>query len=166
MIISAIEAVARNGEIGKDKSLPWRLPADLQYFKKVTSGHHIILGRKNYQDIGRPLPNRVNIVLSRDLQFQAEGCVVCASLEQAFQVARDAQDAECFVIGGAEVYRLAMPQLNRLYLTLIDEDFAGDVAMPALGTGWKEVWSESHEPDEKNLWPYKFIRYDRGDLIQ
>ena len=161
MILSAIVAVARNGVIGKDNTLPWRLPADLQYFKKTTSGHHIILGRKNYEDIRRPLPNRVNIVLSRQVGYEAPGCVVLPSLEAAIQLAQGAGETECFVCGGAEIYRLAMPMVQRLYLTKIDADFEGDVAMPDLGSGWKEEWSEDHLPDEKNLWPYRFIRYAR-----
>lgn len=161
MILSAIVAVARNGVIGKDNTLPWRLPADLQFFKKTTSGHHIILGRKNYEDIRRPLPNRVNLVLSRQEGYQAPGCVVLPSLEQAIQFAEDAGETECFVIGGAEIYRQAMPLLQRLYITTIEEDFEGDVVLPDLGTGWRLEWSESHLPDEKNPWPYRFCRYER-----
>ena len=143
MIISAIVAVARNGIIGKDNNLPWRLPADLQYFRKVTTGHTIILGRKNYQSIGKPLPNRTNIVLSRDPQFSAEGCTVLASLEAAIEIARQANESECFIVGGADIYRQAMPIIQRLYLTRIEADFAGDVVMPDLGTGWKEVFKGS-----------------------
>lgn len=161
MILSSIVAVARNGVIGKDNGLPWRLPADLQYFKKVTSGHHIILGRKNYESIGRPLPNRVNIVLSRSPEFQAPGCVVVSSLAAAIEVAKQAGETECFIIGGAEIYRQAMSMIQRLYLTRIEEDFEGDIAMPDLGSGWREEWSEVHEPDEKNPWPYRFLRYTR-----
>lgn len=161
MILSAIVAVSRNGVIGKDNTLPWRLPADLQYFKKTTSGHHIILGRKNYEDIRRPLPNRVNLVLSRQAGYEAPGCIVLPSLESAIHYAQSAGETECFICGGAEIYRQALPMVQRLYLTRIDADFEGDIAMPDMGSGWKEDWSEAHEPDEKNLWPYRFLRYSR-----
>lgn len=161
MILSAIVAVSRNGVIGKDNTLPWRLPADLQYFKKTTSGHHIILGRKNYEDIRRPLPNRVNLVLSRQAGYEAPGCIVLPSLESAIDYARSAGETECFICGGAEIYRQALPMVQRLYLTRIDADFEGDIAMPDMGSGWNEEWCEIHEPDEKNLWPYRFLRYSR-----
>jgi len=161
MIISAIVAVARNGIIGKDNNLPWRLSADLQYFRKITTGHHIILGRKNYQSIGRPLPNRTNIVLSRDPNFVAEGCVVLTSIDAAIQFAKNAGEAECFIVGGAEIYRQSMSIITRLYLTRVEADFEGDVIMPDLGIGWQEVWKVAHESDERNPWPYVFLRYER-----
>jgi len=161
MIISAIVAVARNGIIGKDNNLPWRLPADLAYFKRTTIGHHLILGRKNYQSIGRPLPNRVNVVLSRNAGLEAPGCVVVNTLDAALHVARAAGEEECFIAGGAEIYRLALPLATRLYLTRIEHDYEGDVVMPDLGTGWREVWREEHVADEKNSYPFVFLRFER-----
>jgi len=163
MQVSAIVAVSRNGIIGLNNQLPWKLPADLAYFKRVTQGHHILLGRKNYQSIGRPLPNRTNLVLTRDSQFSAPGCTLVHSMEQALEIASLAGETELFVIGGAEIYALALPWTTRLYLTRIEEDFSGDVALPNLGTGWKEVWKESHDPDERNPYSYSFLRYERVD---
>ena len=162
MLVSVIVAVSHNNVIGRDNQLPWRLPADLQYFKRVTTGHHIILGRKNYQSIGRPLPNRVNLVLSRDAAFVAPGCVVVPSLEVALQHAKEAGETECFIIGGAQVYAEALPLASRLYLTRVDADVEGDVKMPALGEGWHEEWSESHEADERNVFAYSFKRFVRN----
>ena len=161
MIIAAIVAVASNGVIGKDNGLPWRLPADLAFFKRITTGHHIILGRKNYQSIGRPLPNRVNLVISRDPSFNAPGCQVLTSLEEALEIAQNTGETECFIIGGAEIYRQALPLVTRLYLTRIDHDFEGDIVLPDLGEGWKEVWSEIHSPDEKNRWPFRITCFER-----
>lgn len=161
MIISAIVAVARNGVIGNDNDLPWRLPADLAFFKRMTTGHHIILGRKNYQSIGRPLPHRVNLVLSRDPSFDAPGCLVLSSLDKALEIAQMSGETECFIVGGAEIYRQALPWVSRLYLTRIEHDFAGDVVLPDLGGGWKVVWSVNYCPDAKNLWPFQITCFER-----
>lgn len=162
MILSAIVAVAENGVIGKDNALPWHLPADLKYFRSVTSGHHIILGRKNYQSIGKPLPNRVNIVLSRDPAFEAPGCLCAASLEDAVALARAAGETECFIIGGAELYRQALPFCDKLYLTRVRAAFDGDVFMPGLGAGWRELSCEEHAVDEKNAYAYCFVVMERS----
>lgn len=161
MQVSIIVAVARNGIIGKNNQLPWRLPADLLYFKRITTGHHIILGRRNYQSIGRPLPNRVNLVLSRNPQFFAKGCVVQPNLEKALLYAHAAGESECFIIGGAEIYRQAIPLAQKLYLTRIDADFSGNVVMPDLGGNWRQIAAEAHVPDEKNFWPYTFFIFER-----
>ena len=112
MLISAIVAVSENNVIGRDGHLPWHLSLDLKRFKAITTGHAIILGRKNYEDIGRPLPNRTNYVLTRNKDFQAPGCIVCSSLDQAIESARAAGETECFIIGGAAVYREAMPLVD------------------------------------------------------
>jgi len=165
MVLAAIVAVARNGVIGKDNALPWRFPADLAFFKNTTLGHHLILGRKNYQSIGRPLPNRVNLVLSRDPSFVAPGCSVFPSLEAAIAFADAAGESECFVAGGAEIYRMAMPLVTRLYLTRIEQDYEGDVFLPDLGSGWTEVWREAHQADEKNPHPFTFLRYERTSTL-
>ena len=120
MLISAIVAVSENNVIGREGHLPWHLSQDLKRFKAITTGHAIILGRKNYNDIGRPLPNRTNYVLSRNKEFQAPGCIVCSSLGEAIEAARAAGETECFIIGGAAVYREAMSKKsakNRSWLT-------------------------------------------------
>ena len=109
MLISAIVAISQNNVIGRDGHLPWHLSADLKRFKAITTGHSIVLGRKNYDDIGRPLPNRTNYVLTRNAALEAPGCIVCGNLSQAIESARAAHETECFIIGGAAVYREAMP---------------------------------------------------------
>jgi len=162
MIISAIVAVSDNGVIGKDNNLPWRLPADLQYFRRITTGHHIVLGRKNYQSIGRPLPDRVNIVLSRDTHFEAPGCVCVSGLQEAFSLANSAGESECFVIGGAEVYRQALSFCSRLYLTQVHGVFSGDVFMPDMGEGWCEVSRTEHPMDAKNPYACSFLVLERS----
>nr|AGS54299.1 dihydrofolate reductase [uncultured bacterium contig00106] len=123
-----IAAVAENGVIGKDNKLPWHLPEDLRLFKKTTMGHPIIMGRKNFESIGRPLPGRTNIVLTRNPNFAADGIVKAASLKEAFEIAGNSE--ECFVIGGAEVYKEALPFCQKLYITRVHGIFEGDVYMP------------------------------------
>jgi dihydrofolate reductase len=172
MLISAIVAVAQNGVIGKDNSLPWHLSADLRHFKETTTGHTVILGRKNFESIGRPLPNRANIVLTRSADtaaLRAAGCLVASSLESALQMAEQSGETECFVIGGAEVYRQALPLCQKLYLTQIHQDFEGDVKMPDLnmpnlGDGWQETERQDFAPDEKNPVPYSFLTLERQTL--
>ena len=162
MRVCAIVAVAENGVIGKDNALPWHLPADLKYFRSVTTGHPIILGRKNYQSIGKPLPNRTNIVLSRDAGFEAPGCLRAGDLQEALEIARSTGAQDCFVVGGAEVYRQALPLCSRLYLTQVHAEISGDVYMPELGEGWEQVSCEYHAADEKNSLAFSFILLERG----
>jgi dihydrofolate reductase len=158
--LSIIAAVARNGVIGRDNTLPWRLPADLQHFKKTTTGHAIIMGRKNHEDIGRPLPNRRNIVITRDPDFVAEGCLAAHSLDEA--LALSAADDEVFVIGGAQIYALALPLANRLYLTEVKADVQGDVRFPHFDRAqWRETFRESHRADERNEYDYDFVILER-----
>lgn len=150
MLISAIVAVSENNVIGRDGHLPWHLSADLKRFKSITTGHSIILGRKNYDDIGRPLPNRTNYVLTRNSAFAAPGCVVCGSLDEALKAACDAGETECFIIGGAAIYELAMPKVKKMYLTRVHGNIAGDVFFPSWGEGWRKVCEERFPADEKN----------------
>lgn len=161
MLVSCIVAVSENGVIGKDGTLPWRLSSDLKRFKEITTGHHIILGRKNYEDIGRPLPNRVNLVLSRNENLKIEGCEVFSSLEMALNFAKDSGETECFIIGGSEVYRLAMSYCKRLYLTCVETTIDGDVLMPSLGEGWVLEREEKFPADEKNQFPTTFKVFSR-----
>ena len=150
MLISAIVAISQNNVIGRDGHLPWHLSADLKRFKAITTGHSIILGRKNYDDIGRPLPNRTNYVLTRNPAFEAPGCIVCPSLEVALEQTEKAGETECFIIGGAAVYREAMPKVKKLYLTKVLSDVEGDVFFPEWGEGWRKVSEEKFPSDEKN----------------
>ena len=161
MLVSAIVAVSRNNVIGRDGHLPWHLSADLKRFKAITTGHSIILGRKNYDDIGRPLPNRTNYVLSRNTAFEAPGCTVCRSLGEALEKASAAGETECFIIGGAAVYREAMPLVNKLYLTRVLADVEGDVLFPEWGNGWRKVSEEAFPADEKNDFETLFEVWER-----
>jgi len=165
MIVSAIVAISNNRVIGSDNDIPWYLPADLKYFKKTTLNHHIIMGRKTFQSIGRPLPKRINVVLTRDMFFIATNCLVAHSLDHALNLAKDNGEEEAFIIGGGQIYDLALPLLDRLYLTEVDIDIAEDkpvVKFPELPVGeWKEISSEAHQPDEKNEYGYVFKVYER-----
>jgi dihydrofolate reductase len=156
MLISAIVAVSENNVIGRDGHLPWHLSADLKRFKAITSGHAIILGRKNYDDIGRPLPNRTNYVLTRNKDLQAPGCIVCSSLGESIEAARAAGETECFIIGGAAVYREAMPLVEKLYLTRVLSHVEGDVFFPEWNDKFQKESEESFPADEKNDFPTTF----------
>ena len=165
MTVSAIVAISNNRVIGSDNDIPWYLPADLKYFKKTTLNHHIIMGRKTFQSIGRPLPKRTNVVLTRDMFFIATNCLVAHSIDHALNLAKDNDEEEAFIIGGGQIYQLAMPLVDRIYLTEVDIDIAEDkpvVKFPPLPEGeWKEVSAEAHEPDEKNEYSYIFKIYER-----
>lgn len=159
-ILSIIVAMGRDRTIGKNNDLPWRLPNDLKYFRQVTMGHPIIMGRKTYDSIGKPLPGRINIVLTRDKQFVADGCVVTHDVEETMRAVHDADEA--FVIGGAEIIRLFMNDADRLYLTYIDEDFHGDVRLPQMAEeDWRLVSATPGETDERNPYRYEFRVYER-----
>jgi dihydrofolate reductase len=159
-MISIIAAFAENRVIGVNNTLPWRLPADLRRVKALTTGHHIILGRKNYESIGRPLPDRVNIVVSRQPGYAAPGCVVVDSLAEAFARAKD--DTEVFVFGGAEIYRQALPRAQRMYLTLVHAQIAGDTFFPDFDwNDWRERERVRHEPDAKHAHAYSFVTLER-----
>ncbi|MGE5242477.1 MAG: type 3 dihydrofolate reductase [Bacteroidota bacterium] len=158
--VSLIAAMAENRVIGVDNTLPWRLPADLKHFRRLTTGHHVIMGRRNYESIGKPLPERTNIVVTRNRKYRAPGCVVTHSLEEALERAQT--DAEIFVIGGAEIYRQAFARADRLYLTLVHASVAGDTYFPEFAADrWNEISRERHEADAKNPYPYSFLVFDR-----
>jgi len=144
VLISLIAAVASNGVIGKDNKLPWHLPADLQYFKKTTLGHPIIMGRKNYESIGRALPGRTNIVLTRNPSFAAEGIIKASSLKEAFEIAQKTGTEECFVIGGAEIYKEALPFCQKLYITRVHGIFEGNTFMPEFEKEFSRTSIETH----------------------
>lgn len=157
--LSLIAAVAANGVIGSDNALPWRLPEDLKRFKALTMGHPVIMGRKTFESIGRPLPGRRNIVISRNAGYQAEGCEVANSLSAALDSCQ-ADSNEIFVIGGAQIYAEALPQARRLYLTEIRRDFAGDARFPAFDRHhWQEISRERLRTPEGL--EFDFAVYDR-----
>lgn len=164
--LALIVAVAENGVIGRDNTLPWHLPGDLQYFKRVTMGKPIIMGRKTFDSIGRPLPGRTNIVISRDRAYRAEGAAVVSSLDAALEVARDAgggaANAEVVVIGGAEIYRLALPLASRLYITEVHAAVEGDAWMPDIAWDqWREISREPHAAAGENPYDFSFVVHER-----
>ena len=159
-LVSLIAAMSENGTIGRDNSLPWRLPDDLKRFKVLTMGKHLLMGRKTYESIGRPLPGRTSLVLSRDSGWRAEGVVVVRSLGQALGIARDAE--ELVAIGGAEIYRLLMPFARRIYLTLVHADIPGDTFFPKPDPGaWREVERTEHPADARHAYAMSFLTLDR-----
>jgi dihydrofolate reductase len=154
-----IVAAAENGVIGVDNRLPWRLPADLQRFKRLTMGHHLIMGRKTYESIGRPLPGRITVMLTRSAGVDVPNVVVARSLEDAFAQAAARGDDEPFVCGGAEIYAQALHECDRCYLTVVERQYTGDAIFPGLDIAeWDIVESESHSGEEP---PYRFETWDR-----
>ncbi len=162
MIISAIVATAKNNVIGRDNNIPWHLPADLKYFKKTTLGHHIIMGRKSFASIGRPLPKRTNIVVTRDPFFVASGCIVSHSIDEALAVAKENGEDEAFIIGGGQIYKQSLPLWDRVYLTKVDIEVDGEIYFPELKEDeWNEIKREAHLPDEKNEHAFTFLVLER-----
>ena len=162
MKISCIVATAKNNVIGKDNDIPWYLPADLKYFKKVTSGHHILMGRKCYKSIGRPLPKRTNIIITRDPFFITSNCIVCHSIEEGILEAQNHGAEELFIIGGGTIYNQTIELWDTLYLTEVDLEVEGDIYFPEINLDeWSLAKSEMHEPDEKNEHAYIFKVYHR-----
>lgn len=161
MRLSLIVAASRNGIIGRQNRLPWRLPADLKRFKSLTLGHPVLMGRKTFESIGKSLPGRTNIVITRRKDYQACGAIVAHSLEDALSSVRDADEA--FVIGGAKIYKQALPSADRIYLTRIHQDFEGDTRLFELDPeDWKETARQDIPADAENRYPYSFITYERG----
>ncbi|MFK7808130.1 MAG: dihydrofolate reductase [Saprospiraceae bacterium] len=164
MTVSAIVATAKNNVIGINNGIPWYLPADLKYFKRTTLNHHIIMGRKSYESIGRPLPKRTNVIVTRDPFYAASNCLITHSVEEALKLALDNNEDEAFIIGGGEIYKLAMPFVNRLYLTEVDLEVEGAVYFPEIDLSeWELISEESHEPDEKNEMAYTFKVLERKE---
>jgi dihydrofolate reductase len=157
--ISFVVAVAENGVIGRDNALPWHLPGDLKHFKEVTLGKPVLMGRKTWDSIGRPLPGRHNIIVSRQPNLTIEGCTVVATLDQGLDLTRAL--SETMVIGGAEIFRLLLPRADRIYLTRVHAHVPGDIYLPDLGSGWMERSREYHARDERNEHAYSFVLLER-----
>ncbi|MFM5238911.1 type 3 dihydrofolate reductase [Aeromonas veronii] len=162
MKISMIAAMAHDRVIGKDNQMPWHLPADLAHFKRVTLGKPVLMGRKTFESIGRPLPGRRNLVISRNPDYQAEGIEVVGSVEAALALLAGSSVEELMVIGGGHLYAEMLPSADCLYLTCIDLAVEGDTRFPAFDDGqWQRVDCESHPADEKNPHPYSFETWQR-----
>ena len=161
MKVSLIVAVAENGVIGKDNDLIWHLPKDMRFFKETTLGHHVIMGRKNFESIPhkyRPLPDRTNIVITRQSGYKAEGSIVVNSVEAALDIAKNNGDTEPFIIGGGQIYKLALEAnlVDKIYLTKINHPFDGDTFFPELGNDWKLINSIPNKSDEKHKYDFDF----------
>lgn len=163
MTISAIVAISKNRVIGKNNQIPWYLPADLKYFKKTTLGHHILMGRKNFLSISRPLPGRTNMILTRDPYFTANGVLTVHSPQEAIEIAKENGEVELFIIGGGQVYDLCMPITERIYLTEVETEVEdGDVFFPELNPDdWRLISNEPHRADEKNKYNYTYKIFER-----
>ncbi|MEJ2086187.1 MAG: dihydrofolate reductase [Acidobacteriota bacterium] len=162
MKLSIIAAIASNGVIGRGNDLPWHLSEDLKRFKRLTMGHHLIMGRKTFESIGRPLPGRFMIVISRQERPLPEGVQLADSLEAAVGMASDQGEDEAFVAGGAEIYALALPKADRLYLTRIEAAFDGDTWFPEMDPGdWSKLEEEHHGASSSFAWPYTFQLFER-----
>lgn len=160
MRISIIAAMDRNQVIGRNNELPWHLPADLKWFKECTMGKPVLMGRNTYESLGKPLPGRLNLVLTRELGYLAAGCVVVNGVKQAIDAAENAE--ELMVIGGQQIFEQTISRADRLYLTIIDAEFEGDALFPPYDRSeWDEVWHDSFAGDEKNPYSLEFKILDR-----
>ncbi|MEQ8424745.1 MAG: dihydrofolate reductase [Cyclobacteriaceae bacterium] len=165
MIISLIAAISENRVIGKDNDLPWRLPDDMKFFMQTTSGHHVLMGRKNYDSLPekfRPLPNRTNIVVTRQKTFMATGCEIVNSIQEGIELAKANGESELFIIGGAQIYEQALPVADKLYLTEIKAEIKGDTFFPKFDSQqWSETSRKPHAADERHAYPFDFVTYQR-----
>jgi dihydrofolate reductase len=166
MVISLIAAVSKNRIIGKNNDLPWHLPDDMKYFMQTTKGHHVIMGRKNYDSIPekfRPLPNRTNIVVTRQKGFKAAGCIIVHSIEEGIELAKKNNEHETFIIGGAEIYKLGFQISQRLYLTEINAEIEGDTFFPEFNKqNWKETSRIHHQADSRHAYSFDFVIYEHN----
>jgi dihydrofolate reductase len=160
MTVSLVVAASKNNVIGRDGELPWHLPEDLRHFRRITTGKPVIMGRKTFESIGRPLPDRHNIVMTRDPDYAAEGCDVVDSVAEALDVAGDAD--EVMVIGGGQVYRDFLPRADRIYMTRVQAEVQGDTRFPRIeGNAWRLVSAEHHAADEKHEFAFEMMVFER-----
>jgi dihydrofolate reductase len=158
--ISIIVAMAQNRTIGINNTLPWRCPEDLKHFKSLTMGHHMIMGRKTFDSIGKPLPGRTTVVVTRNPELKVDGCIVTHSLDDA--IAASADDDEIFIVGGAELYAQALPLAGTIYLTEIQQEVTGDAHFPALQKNeWIEIAREARTQESPQPLTYHFVTYQR-----
>ncbi len=159
-MVTIIAAVGRNRALGKDNDLIWHIPADLRRFKSLTRGHHVIMGRKTFESLGRPLPKRTNIIVSRNPEYKAEGCIVVNSLEKALVIAQS--DPNPFILGGAEIYKQALSFADAMDLTYVHEDFEADAFFPEFDPEkWELTGREDFKKDDENPFDYSFVQYKK-----
>ncbi|MEE9349321.1 MAG: dihydrofolate reductase [Flavobacteriaceae bacterium] len=159
-MITIIAAIANNNALGKDNQLIWHLSADLKRFKKLTTGHHIIMGRNTFESIGKPLPNRTTIIITRNKNYKQDGCIVVHSLEDALKAVKN--DESPYIIGGAQIYKQAINLVDKLDITYVHHDFEADVFFPEIDLKiWKETHREKYNADTKNAYDYSFVSFSR-----
>lgn len=159
-MITIIAAIANNRALGMNNKLIWHLPEDLKRFKRVTNGHHIIMGRKTFESLGKPLPNRTTIIITRDKKYKAHNCLIASSLEDALEKAKD--DKDPYILGGSEIYNLAMPIADKLDLTLVHHVFDADAFFPEIDTSiWEEISRKDFKADDMNKYDYSFVTFER-----
>jgi dihydrofolate reductase len=160
MILSAVVATDLNNGIGVDNKLPWHMPADLKFFKSVTMGYPIIMGRKTYESIGRLLPGRRNVIITRNPDYKVEGAEVCGSIQEAIDHCKN--EEKVFIIGGAEIFNKSMEYMDEIYRTVVKDQFKVDTFFSGIDeTKFKKTWTEEHKADEKNKYDYTFEKYER-----
>ena len=159
-MVKIIVAMSKNRVIGNNNQLIWKLSSDLKRFKELTTGNPIVMGRKTFESIGKPLPNRRNIIITRNNDYIVEGCEIVSSLEEALLLTNN----NCFIIGGGEIYKQALDITDKIYLTLVHKDFEGDTIFPELGKEWAKISRKDFEADDKNEYKYSFIEYERYEF--
>ena len=159
-MVKIIVAMSKNRVIGNNNQLIWKLSSDLKRFKELTTGNSIVMGRKTFESIGKPLPNRRNIIITRNNDYIVEGCEIVSSLEEALLLTNN----NCFIIGGGEIYKQALDITDKIYLTLVHKDFEGDTIFPELGKEWAKISRKDFEADDKNEYKYSFIEYERYEF--
>ncbi len=163
MKISLIVAASENNVIGNKGAIPWHLPDDLKFFRTVTKGHPVIMGRKTYESIGQPLPERLNIVVTRNPSYTAEGCTVVTSLPEALALAQKSEQKEAFIIGGGELYKEAISYADRIYITKVHTNVAGDAFFVEIDAkDWHEIGRDPHAADEKHAFPFTILTYEKN----
>ena len=166
MKVSLIVAVSQNGVIGKDNDLIWNLPKDMKFFKETTLDHHVIMGRKNFESIPhkfRPLPNRTNVVVTKQADYFAKDCIIVNSIEDGLNIARENGDKEPFIIGGGQIYKIALKKklVDKIYLTKVHHSFEGDTFFPELTSEWEERSRINCFADEKHSYDYSFLTFEK-----
>lgn len=167
MKISMIAAVAKNGVIGKDNDLAWHLPDDMKYFMNTTRGHHVIMGRKNFDSIPekyRPLPDRTNIIVTRQKDYVQKDCIIAHSMDEAYEYCRKSNPEEIFIIGGGQIYAAGLEKADRLYITEVNANVEGDTYFPDVDESqWAETSRKHHNQDDRHLYDFDFVIYDRNN---